>query len=174
MRRLEDRKLVRRERSGRLSVVTLLREDGSGEEYERPPVTPDDTWFNLPYAYWLDEHHRTLSMPAKVMLLIALSLPAGFYLPYERAKPWYGISADSAGRGFRELAKAGLLVSAPQWVKNNRSHTGWIEQRHYTLTAPYAKAARNSLGSTGVDQLAVTAQRPGDPAARPPERAGAG
>jgi hypothetical protein len=141
MRRLEDRKLIRRTRSGRLSAVTLLREDGSGHKYERP-VTDGDNWFNLPHEYWLEQHYRTLSLPAKAMLLVALSLPADFYLPYEKAQPWYGISADSAGRGLRELEKADLLVSLPEWVKNHRSDTGWIEQRHYMLLGPYAKTPR--------------------------------
>lgn len=86
------------------------------------------------------------------MLLIALSLPGVFYLPYEKAKPWYGISADSAGRGLRELEKAGFLVTVQQWVKNHRSDTGWVEQRRYMLAGPYAKTARkrrvgkNSIG----------------------------
>jgi hypothetical protein len=142
MKRLEDRALIERTRSGRLSRVTLLREDGSGERYERPPVADGDTWFNLPHAYWLDEHYRVLSLPAKVMLLIALSLPGVFYLPYEKAKPWYGISADSAGRGLRELEKVDILVTTQEWVKNHRSDTGWVEQRSYSLVAPYTKIVR--------------------------------
>jgi hypothetical protein len=142
MKRLEDRALIKRGRSGRLSTVTLLQEDGSGKNYQRPPVADGDTWFNLPHAYWLDEHYRTLSLPAKAMLLIALSLPGVFYLPYEKAKPWYGISADSAGRGLRELEKAGILVSVQKWLKNHRSDTGWVEQRSYMLADPYAKPAR--------------------------------
>ena len=142
MRRLESRKLIRRGRSGRLSAVTLLREDGSGEKYEDPFA--EGSYFNLPHAYWLEEHYRTLSFPAKVMLLIALSLPADFYLAYERAKPWYGISGDTAGRGIRELVKTGILVAERRWVKNHRSDTGWIEERHYKLLAPYAKDAPKS------------------------------
>jgi hypothetical protein len=141
MRRLEDRKLIQRKRSGRLSAVTLLREDGSGEGYGRP-VADGDNWFNLSHTYWLEEHYRALSLPAKAMLLIALSLPLDFYLPYEKAKPWYGISPDSAGRGLRELEKASLLLSVPEWKKNHRSDTGWIEQRHYMLLGPYAKPTR--------------------------------
>ena len=137
MRRLQDRKLIQRGRSGRLSAVTLLREDGSGTTYEHPYA--EGNYFKLPHVYWLKGHYRTLSLPAKVMLLIALSLPDGFYLPYERAKPWYGISGDTAGRGFRELVKARILVAEQRWQRNDRSDTGWVELRQYRLVGPYSK-----------------------------------
>lgn len=172
MKRLDDRQLIQRARSGRLSTVTLLQEDGSGEEYERP-VADGDNWFNLPHAYWLDEHYRALSLPAKAMLLIALSLPADFYLPYEKAKPWYGISADSAGRGFRELEKAGLLVSMPEWVKNHRSDTGWIEQRHYMLVGPYAQSARKRGAGKDTTRPVHGRRAAGDQAGGTTGRAGA-
>jgi hypothetical protein len=139
MRRLQDRKLIRRGRSGRLSAVTLLREDGSGEKYEHPYA--EGNYFKLPHEYWLEGHYRTLSLPAKAILLIALSLPADFYIPYEKAKPWYGLSGDTAGRGLRELQKKGMLAVEPRWVRNHRSDTGWIEQRHYRLLSPYSKQA---------------------------------
>jgi len=64
------------------------------------------------------------------MLLVALSLPDGLYLPSEQADDWYGISPDSADRGLRELRKAALLDADRQWVKNQRSDTGWTE--HWT------------------------------------------
>jgi hypothetical protein len=165
MKRLEGRALIKRGRAGRMSTVTLLREDGSGKKYERPPVTDGDTWFSLPHAYWLDEHYRTLSLPAKAMLLIALSLPGVFYLPYEKAKPWYGISADSAGRGLRELEKAGFLVTIQQWVKNHRSDTGWVEQRSYVLAGPYAKTARKRRARKNATGPAPTRKATRDKAA---------
>jgi len=55
MKRLENRNLVKRSRSGRRASVTLLREDGSGEPYERPHRTGGDWWLQLPYAYWLED-----------------------------------------------------------------------------------------------------------------------
>lgn len=143
MKRLESRKLIRRGRSGRTATVTILREDGTGEKYERP-VRKDDYWFHLPHAYWTDGYHQMLSMPAKTMLLIALSLQDDFYLPLDKAPDWYGISRDSAGRGLRELETQNLLVSRKQWIKNQRSDTGWIEQRRYTLTGPYSFKARKA------------------------------
>ena len=62
--------------------MTLLREDGSGESFEYSHRA-GDWWLQLPYAYWMEGHFLTLSLPAKAMLLIALSLPDGFRLPYE-------------------------------------------------------------------------------------------
>ena len=77
-------------------------EDGSGELYEHPHRAGSDRWLQLPYAYWLEGHALALSLPAKAMLLIALSLPDGFYLPSERADELVpGISPDSADRGMR-------------------------------------------------------------------------
>lgn len=99
-------------RKGRLAQITALREDGSRQPYTYPRGgRGDDRYFQLPYAYWTDEHawHTNLSFPAKVMLLIALSLTPPFLLPTEKAPRWYGISTDSAERGLRELRKASLL-----------------------------------------------------------------
>jgi hypothetical protein len=152
MRRLGDRKLIDRGRSGRLLAITLLREDGSGQPYEDPFA--EGSYFSLPHAYWLEQHYRTLSLAAKVMLLIALSLQDDFYLAYERAKAWYGISADTAGRGLRELVAAGILVAERAWVKNHRSDTGWIEERHYRLTGPYAKERPDSTHRTDIARSA--------------------
>ena len=149
MKRLEDRNLVKRSRSGRRASVTLLREDGSGEPYEHPHRTGGDRWLQLPYAYWLEGHFLALSLPAKAMLLVALSLPDGFYLPSERADDWYAISPDSADRGLRELRKATLLDADRQWVKNQRSDTGWTEHWTYSLTGSFSSSARRAAAAAG-------------------------
>src|SRR5699024_9576108 len=83
MRRLADRNLVTRSRAGRTGVVQLLREDGSGDEYGHPARA--ERYFRLTYAYWRDDYFTTLSLPAKVMLLVALERPDDFYLPFEYA-----------------------------------------------------------------------------------------
>jgi hypothetical protein len=143
MRRLEDRKLIIRQRSSRLSDLILLKEDGTGDPYERPNSNRiDDRYFQLPHAYWLEGHHRSLSLPAKVMLLIALSLQDGFPLPYKRARDWYGVSEDSAEEGLRELGDKDLVSFDRRWRKNARSETGWIEQRVYTLEGSFSREER--------------------------------
>ncbi|MGH3963013.1 MAG: hypothetical protein ACRDRY_07150 [Pseudonocardiaceae bacterium] len=142
MRRLEDRKLITRVRSKRLSDVILLKEDGSGDPFERPLKGPEDWWLQLPHAYWLEGHYKVLRLPAKVMLLVALSRPDGFPLPYDRAANWYGVSSDSAEEGLRELRDTGLLNVERNWVKAPRSETGWTEQLTYTLQGSFCTAER--------------------------------
>ncbi|MEK7423225.1 MAG: hypothetical protein AAB131_05225 [Actinomycetota bacterium] len=149
MKRLEDRQLISRNRAGRKASITLLKEDGSGDPYEHPHKAGDgDNWLQLPHAYWLEEFHQSLSLPAKAMLLVALSLPDGFPLPADRVPKWYGISADSAERGLRELRKAGVLDVDEQWVKNAKSETGWTQERHYTLDEPFSSTARKKAAAT--------------------------
>jgi hypothetical protein len=147
MKRLEDRNLIQRSRSGRRSSVRLLREDGSGEPYDHPHNAGDARWFRLPYAYWHEDHFLRLSLPAKALLLVALSLPDGFYLPSERAQGWYGVSPDTAERGLRELRTAGLLHDDRHWVKDQRSETGWTERWTYTLTGPFSQDARRAAAN---------------------------
>jgi hypothetical protein len=166
MRRLEDRKLITRVRSKRLSDVILLKEDGSGDPFERPLKGPEDWWLQLPHAYWLEGHYKTLRLPAKVMLIIALSRPDSFPLPYERAHSWYGVSSDSAEQGLRELRDTGLLAVERNWVKAPRSETGWTEQLTYTLQGSFSAAARKkassirSHASEVVDDQAATVVQP--------------
>jgi hypothetical protein len=141
MRRLEQRKLITRTRSKRLSDITLCKEDGSGDKYVHP-IESGEPYLQLPHSYWLEGHYRSLHLPAKIMLLIALSLQAGFNLPYNRARDWYGLSEDSAKEGLHELRKRGLLAVESTWVAAPRSPTGWTERLEYTLRAllPEAKS----------------------------------
>lgn len=143
MGRLEKRKLITRVRSKRLSDIILLKEDGSGDPYERPlNDRAEDRWLQLPHSYWFDGHYKTLHLPAKIMLLIALSRPDGFPLPYDRAYGWYGVSPDSAEEGLRKLRATELLAVERNWVKAPRSETGWTEELTYTLQGPFSTAER--------------------------------
>lgn len=147
MKRLEDRRLVQRSRSGRRSSIRLLREDGTGEPYDHPYKTGDAKWLQLPHGYWHEDHYLHLSLPAKALLLVALSLDDGFYLPSERARDWYGISPDTAERGLRELRNSGLLCDDQRWIKDQRSATGWTERWTYTLTGSFSRAARRAAAT---------------------------
>jgi len=143
-RRLEDLGLVARTRSRRLASVTLLREDGSGEPYTHPGRGRDrEPYFKLPYAYWTDEQewHRTLKLPAKAVLLIALSLRDDFILPAERAPDWYDLSPDSADRGLRMLRQKGLLQRRTELKVAPLSAIGVTEEFHYTLKPPFGPHA---------------------------------
>ncbi len=152
MRRLEQRGLIVRNRVGRTSSITLLREDGGGDPYEHPHHQGEN-WFQLPYVYWTDGHYKSLSLPAKAMLLVALSRPDDFPLPAERGPAWYGISADSTERGLRELCSEGLLDYSQAWSKNHRSATGWIEQRQYRLQGAFSTASREAMSTKSKGQV---------------------
>lgn len=145
-RRLEDLTLVVRDRNGRLSEVTLLREDGSGKPYTHPYLRRE-RYFKLPLAYWTapDRWYATLSLAGKAMLLVALSLPDGFYLPFDKAKPWYGLSADTAEAGFRQLRDKGVLKIATNYVPAPLSPRGYIERRHYTLRPPFGPRRQKAV-----------------------------
>jgi hypothetical protein len=148
--RLEDLHLIHRSRSARRAAVTLLREDGSGEAYARPSGAAQlsERYLNIPLAYWRDGWYSTLSLPAKTMLLIALSLPDGFSLPVEKASLWYGISGDTAQRGFNELDTSELLEHEDHYKKASLTTQGWALDRRYTLRAPFGPKADMRHGRT--------------------------
>lgn len=142
-RRLEENHaLIRRARRGRLAKITALREDGLGKAYTYPTGGKrDERYFKLPYAYWTAEQrwYRILSFRAKAMLLVSLSLPAGFVLPTDRVPDWYGISSDSADRGLRELDKAGLLRRELKVKKAPQAPLGIAREYHHTLLPPFTQ-----------------------------------
>ena len=123
-----------RSKHGRLANITLLREDGSGEPYVLP-ATAGDTYLQLPVAYWLDENQwcKKLKLPAKAMLLVALSLPPPFVLPVEKAPQWYGISADTAQRGLASLVQHGVLKVARTPKRAPLAPAGFTYDSRYTL-----------------------------------------
>lgn len=139
--RLERRRLIRRGRVGRTSSLVVLREDGSGTEYTHPGADREPH-FKLPHDYWIQQHYRELTLPGIATLLIALSLPDDFILPYAKAKPWYGIGTDTLERGIHQLIDLGVLAFRVEWVANAKAKTGWQSQRHYTLTGPYSSPRR--------------------------------
>jgi hypothetical protein len=94
-----------------------------------------------------DDYYLNLSLPAKAMLLIALSLSDGFYLPSQRADRWYGISSVSADEGLRELRAAGLLHRQRKWLPAPRSKTGWTEHWTHTLAGRFSSDARRQAAA---------------------------
>lgn len=147
--RLERRQLVRRARSKRLAVVTLLREDGSGREYTSPGEV-GDRFFKVPLALWGQgpepggRWYRELRLPELAVLLIGLSLADGFRLPVEQGPDWYGVSADTIGRGIAGLAERGLLRTDKLFKKAPLSAVGYTAEHHYTLLSPFGPVGRPS------------------------------
>ena len=132
-RRLDERKLIERSRTGRRLSVGLMKEDGLGDSY----VSPDrpEKWFRLPFAYWDPElrWYERLSLPGKAMLLVSLSLNKNFYLPYEKTEDWYGISADTSAKGLRELTAEKLLSVRRELIRAPLAPDGFTTRRYYTL-----------------------------------------
>lgn len=134
--------LVSRRRAGNRVAYQLLDESGNGEPYTRPVAADDGAWFSLPHAYWLEEHHRQLSLAEKAMLLILIDQRPRFPLSHESAQRWYGVSSATAKRGLNELVRRGLLEVDMNWRVEPKSPTGWIEVRRYTAIGPYSAEAR--------------------------------
>ncbi|WP_337833006.1 hypothetical protein [Pseudonocardia sp. TMWB2A] len=157
MRRLEQRKLILRSRRKRASVLTLLREDGSGEEFKRAEGhSRDDRWLQFPHSYWADNLHTKLELPGKAMLLIALSRPSGFPMPEQKASEWYGLSSSTIGAGLRELVRAGILLRDQRWIENAKSEHGFTQDYRYTLVGDYSIEARKTAAKSRYAHQATT------------------
>ncbi|GAA3177705.1 MULTISPECIES: hypothetical protein [Streptomyces] len=137
---LTDLKLIerRRGREGKTTVIKL-REDGSGTPYTPPRSSGGDPYFPLPYEYWDHGLNESLSLPGKAMLLITLSQrKERFPLPQGRMPNWYGISADTAGRGLTELQDKGVLAHVDdERFATLSTRTGWASRPVYSLLAPF-------------------------------------
>lgn len=151
LKRLEDRRLITYERpKGTWDIqVTLLREDGSLDPYTRPGNQNRDAYLKIPFELWRTGLIDQLGLPALAMLLTASSEPAFFELPTERMKEWYGWSPDTAERGFRQLAKEGVLQVHKTYIAAPLSPTGTAEVNRYVLLDPFiARSAQKKAPST--------------------------
>jgi hypothetical protein len=138
--RLERLGLIRRSKHGRLADIVLLREDGHRDPYTHPANDKRPNYLQLTSKYWINSDEQwcsTLSLPAKAMLLIALSLGNEFVLPVEKAPAWYGISADTAQRGIAELSRRGVLTSHNVKKKAPLAPKGFTYDRRFTLVGDF-------------------------------------
>jgi hypothetical protein len=141
--RLVRYKLVSRARANNKASMTPLMEDGSGEPFSR--ITQRDRYLRVPIEYWTapDGWYARLELPAKAMLLIALSRPPDFWLPSDKVHKWYGISADTAEKGFRQLEHFGLIRFRDELKKAPMSKVGYTTERRYTLQGAFYLATTN-------------------------------
>ena len=144
---LEEQKLIERGRHGSLAEITVMREDGSGRPYA--PGTAGGPYLRLPFAYWADNWCGILTLPEKAVLLIALSLLDDFYLPQEKGPSWYGLSADTVGRGLRGLKDDGLLTERVLQKAAPGAPLGYTQQHHYTLRGPFGPQGKVSGSAKG-------------------------
>ena len=137
--RLERARLIRREREERKAKVTLLKEDGSGDDY----TSPENQYFRVPLALWLTgpstdvRWYQVLTLPELAVLLIGRSLGERFRLPAEKGPEWYGISADTVTRGLKGLTERGLLVVDKRFKAAPLSPVGYTAEHRYSLVAPF-------------------------------------
>lgn len=136
---LEEKQLIRSERQHRLRKIYMLTEDGSGHEYARPKKGEPRGFFRFPFIYFTDRWHQQLSLPAKAVLLIALSQKSTFTLVTERAAGWYGVSADTLQRGIDELRDLGLLTTWLVSRKAPRARLGFTSTSHHRLNPPFGR-----------------------------------
>lgn len=132
---LADHHLIHTGRRGRLREVRLLREDGSGDPYSHPSSEGD--YFKLPYVYWRANLHNRLGLPAKSVLLIALSLRQPFKLPAEHAARWYGVSRDTIAKGLRDLRTLGIIDYRESVKPAPLTAAGITRERLYVLQRPF-------------------------------------
>ncbi len=132
---LEKQQLIQSRRVGRLREVTLLKEDGSGNPYSHPGK--EGNYFKLPYAYWRGNFHNRMGLPAKAVLLIALSLRDEFILPTKQGAVWYGLSRDTVRKGLRTLRLLGVLDMAEVPKKAPLAPLGFALERRYSLRDPF-------------------------------------
>lgn len=136
LRRIEQLRLITRVRAGSKAKLTLLDEGGNGDAYLHPSGK-HQPYFKLSFSYWTSGLHHRLSMPAKAILMISLSLDDDFILPIEKGPDWYGISADTVQRGLDEISREDLLDIRYVRKKAPLAPLGYTQDRHYTLKPPF-------------------------------------
>jgi DNA-binding transcriptional ArsR family regulator len=142
--KLKELKLISTEPHGRMTKITKLLEDGSGDPYTLPSGDKEgsrkSTYFKVPFAYWEQHYYRKLSMPAKTMLLILMSQrKPSFVLHKDREYAlWYGVSPSTVRRGIEELKKEHLLYEfLCEQQLDGFSVLGQSTQVRWALAAPF-------------------------------------
>lgn len=144
---LEHHRLITSSPSGRTRAITLLCDDNSGRPWQHP-VDEKEPYFQLPHAYWWGEFANDLSLSAKAVLLVGISLLGRnepyFELPLARGSAWYGLSARTLRLGLQELQTERLLRAWAEKRPSEHSPTGYTFDRRYSLN-PLETVARRRL-----------------------------
>ncbi|AGS73863.1 hypothetical protein [Streptomyces collinus] len=174
LRRLQDRNLITCTRSGTQITVTLLREDGHGDPYERPlGQTDEDLYLQIPSTFWTKGYDEVVDLPALALLLVVLREKNWSKFPAEKAPQWYGWSSDTHERGLKKLLELGLVERRPEFKQAPLAPSGFTLAYQYQRTTAMRprkprKQAAQPTGSTGktassndTKKLAAAAARPG-------------
>ncbi|MFI8200868.1 hypothetical protein ACIF6K_30840 [Streptomyces sp. NPDC085942] len=162
LRRLESRKLITCSRSGTWITVTLLREDGSGQPYNRPVgKTGEDLFLQIPATFWTKGYDENLDLPALAMLLVIAREKPWSAFPAEKAPDWYGWSADTHERGLKKLLDLEYVERMKAFTKAPLTPAGYTEVYRYqrtTITRP-RKPRKTAVKSTITKKSAVRPSR---------------
>jgi len=129
MKRLETLRLITvAPARGEASVITLLREDCSGNDYSLPSGPGKDRrYLQVPDRLW-DGYIQRMPAPGLAMLLVLLAEPAssrdGMWWSVENFPAWYGISASMRAKGTNELLDLGLLRVTKQKLDTPKGGNG--------------------------------------------------
>ena len=146
LKRLEERKLIQRTKTRKGVRVEIRKEDGSGDKYSPPSGGVADPYFQLPLEYWLRDHYMSLETPGTAMLLIALGEREEFELPVAKVSTYYGISAETADRGYEELVRAGLIGYDQRWLTDAMHPEGKRVVKLWQLLEPYQRERSEPRG----------------------------
>ncbi|MDX3099031.1 hypothetical protein PV417_31775 [Streptomyces sp. ME19-03-3] len=142
LRRLQERNLITCARSGTTITVTLLREDGRGDPYERPlGKTEEDLYLQIPSTFWTKGYDEEVDLPSLALLLVVLREKNWSKFPAEKAPEWYGWSADTHERGLKTLLDLGLVERRPEFKKAPLAPSGFTMAYQYQR-APIMRARK--------------------------------
>jgi len=133
-RHLDKLKLISTAPDGRMTRITKLLEDGSGNAYTAPLINDEgprkDVYFKVPFEYWEQHHYEKLTMPAKAMLLIFMSQRSRSIVlgQDQQLASWYGISPSTVNRGITEL-------NVSSHSHGSRSTACWPESGSHLVTS---------------------------------------
>lgn len=143
---LAEAQLIKRAgQQGRRARVIKLREDGTGAEYTVPVGgSLEEVYFKLPFAYWLEGWHSRLSLPAKGVLLAAMSRrSADIPITDEGFSRWYGFSAATVARGREQLLQLGLIEKTGEEEYPSLNLINGVGTRPlYSLRPPFTLSQR--------------------------------
>ncbi|MFD7628988.1 hypothetical protein ACFV7Q_23645 [Streptomyces sp. NPDC059851] len=142
--KLKELKLISTASDGRMTRITKLLEDGSGNPYTRPSGNAEgsrkDIYFKVPFAYWEQGYYRSLDIPAKAMLFILMSQRSRSFVLHKAREYalWDGVSPSTVGRGIEELKAKGLLYEflSEQYLDGS-SVFGQSRRVRWALAAPF-------------------------------------
>jgi hypothetical protein len=134
---LNDLRLVHTERAGREIRAIKLREDGSSEPYRHPGEAPRERYMQLPFRYWLDDYFLSLDVPAKAVLMIAMTQGDWFSLPTRRGPEWYGLGRSTLERGFKNAGAVKVIERRAEFKDAPLAPEGYTRENFYRLLPPF-------------------------------------